>query len=322
MLRYLSRLKVQTQLSVVDRSFAQIYSGQKKIERKKVNYKDDNKLVQSSSYYLESDRHEMFQRNSSLVYQFDDETRNITTWDYTKPEQDYSWNQATANYDNDELIQAFESLLKHCTSNNISLSDPQFNTFIDDFTERLQIFTLNELIRVLQSFTRFPLDKHRVRQRNYIELFHALDQACTIQSQDLLPEQLLFISSIWLSMPMAKRTYFTQLVGRLFNRYLKTMTAPQMAQALFYINCMQQKIIDIRAFENIFEERINDLTIEEFSTVLWTFIRLDTKLEKQELRDRFFEYLEKQDLTRLSDPMLSKILIVNSFLRIQSMQNY
>lgn len=315
MLRHLSRLHVQTQLFIVNkRSLAKVFSGQKKLLPKRTGYKEvENQQNGLTSYFLESGRHEMFRKHSSHLYQFDDETRNITTWNCSKPEQDYAWDQSTANYDNDELIYAFENVLNHCTGNDLLLSDSKFNSFIDDFCERVQNFSLNELLRVLQIFARLPMDRLRVRQRNYIELFQALDQACTIKSQDLLPEQLLFISSIWLKIPMAKRAYFSQLVGRLFNRYMKNMTAPQMAQALFYINCMSQEIIDIRAFENIFEEKMDYLTIEEFSTVLWTFIRLETKLEKQELRNKFFDYLEKQDLSRLSDSMLAKVLVVNIY---------
>lgn len=313
MLRLLSRINVRTQLNNnVNRRLVQIFSGQRKIERKRPLYKDLDGHNDITKFFVESDRHQVFQKDSNHIYQFDDETRNITKWNHTKLDPNCAWNKSTADYEDEEMIHAFENLLNYCTTNEISLSDTQFDSFIDEFTERLQNFTLNDVIRVLQIFARHTNNKHQIKQRNFMELFQALDQVCTILSVDLLPDQLLFIQSIWLKIPLAKQTYFAQLASRLFNRYIKTMTAPQMAQAMFYMNCMSQQIIDIRAFENVFEEKMDDLTLEEFSAVLWTFIRLETKLEKEELRNKFFNYLQKEDLSQLSDSMLTKVLVVNT----------
>lgn len=278
------------------------------IPDKKLKQRD---ILKGVCYYTDSDRYKTFQRNTKLVYQFDGETKNLTTWPIENVKGEIEWNQSTANYSNVELISALECLLNHCIANNILLSEPQFDQFIDGFTGRLEGFSINEIIHALQIFTRFITDGNELRQRNYIELFQALDQACTIRSVDLLPKQLLFISSIWLVLPSSKRTFFTQLVCRLFEQYMKNMTPSQVGQALFYINHMKRPIEDIRKFENIFEKVIDDMTLEEFVTVLTTFTRLDTRIEKQELIDKYFEYLGKQDLNRLSDPDLSIVLAVN-----------
>lgn len=271
--------------------------------------------VNSNSMQLFSnpDRYKMFQKGSSSVYEFDDETRNVVLWQSPKWAQQTSasWDQPADNCSNDELIFAFENLLSHATAHDIPLSDPRFNEFIDNFTQRLEEFSLNQTIRALQHFLRHPMDRESIRQPNYIELFQAFDQSCTIKSQDLLPQQLLFISSMWVNVPYARKTYIVQLIGRLFNRYMKTFDAPQMTQALFFANAMSQDIDDIRALENVLERNINDLTIEELSSVLWTFGRLETKIEKQELKHKFFAYLEKQDFSRLCDRHLATVLIVS-----------
>lgn len=263
------------------------------------------------NYFLNSGRHSMFRKESTVVYQFDDETRNLTRWESPNSEKTVEWDQPLKNYNNEKLICAFENCLNYSLKNNIPLSDAQFDEFVDVFTKRLQKFSVNEMIRALQIFARYPFDRLQLRERNYIDLFYAFDQASTIQSEDLLPDQLLFISSIWMAIPSSKKAWISILMARLFNRYMKTMSAPEMAQALYYINCMTQPIEDIRALENVFEKTIDDLTLEEFSTVLWTFIRLDTKIEKQELRNKFFNYLEKQDLSQLCESQLAKVLIVN-----------
>lgn len=316
MLRFLTRLHLQTHRT--ERSLVQFYSEQftpKNLQTKPrpKPYMDSEKQWKSLMKYFKTspDRHKMFQKDSKIVYQFDDETKGLAMYDCMHFGPTVDWNQPTTNVNNNELICAFDSLLYYCNTNNIPLSDEQFDEFIDNFIQRLQDFTLNEVMQVLQSFARYPLDRHEIRQRNWIELFQAIDQACTIRAADALPQQLLFISSIWLDIPFAKRSWCTILVARLLNRYLKTMSAAEMAQALFFINCIAQPITDIRAFENIFEEKIDNLTLEEFATVLWTFIRLETKVEKQELKEKFFNYLEKHDFSQLADPYLAKILIVS-----------
>lgn len=301
----------------LDRSLVQVCSVQFSTRNVQGNQlqvcKEGEKQWQSLlKYFKTSDRHKHFLKDSKVLYQFDDETKNLIRYECVQfGSHQIDWTQTTANLNNSELICAFDSLLNCCQSNEISLSEERFDGFIDDFIKRLPNFSLNELIQVVQSFVRYPLDRHLIRQRNWIELFQALDQACTIQAADLLPEQLLFVSSIWLDIPLAKRTWFTVLASRLLNRHLKGMSAPEIAQALFFINCMSQPLKDIRAFENIFEENIDHLTLEEFASVLWTFIRLETKVEKQELKHKFFNYLEQQDFSRLNDPYLAKILVVS-----------
>lgn len=310
MFSFLSRLSVQRPLQlqfVVWRPIVQNYCTCNGVDHVKP-------MLQ---LFSNSDRYKIFQKNTNSVYEFDNETRNIVAWQSSIPQDAciaHAWDQPTNTCNNDELIFAFENCLNFATTNHISLSDSRFNEFVDNFIERLESFTLNQTIRALQAFVRHPIESRDViRQSNYIELLQAFDQACTIKSPDLLPEQLLFISSIWSNIPFAQKTYIVQLICRLFNRYMKTFNAPQMTQALYFANFMGQSIDDIRALENVLERNIDDLSIEEFSIVLWTFARLETKIEKQELKLKLFAYLEKQDLSQLSDRHLGTILIVIIF---------
>lgn len=260
------------------------------------------------------DRYKMFQKNTGIVYEFHDETRNIVNWQSPKQSQERcSWDQPTNTYSNDELISAFENLLHFSAVNNVSLSDPRFNEFVDQFTQRLQHFSLNQTVRALQYFVRHPMDHDLIRHPNYIELLQAFDQVCTIKSHDLQPDQLLFVSSIWINIPYARKTYMTQSICRVFNRFMKTFNAQQMTQALYFVNNMGHGIEDVRALENVLEKNIDDLTIEEFSSVLLTFGRLETQIQKPELKQKFFAYLEKHDLNQLSDRNLATVLIVNAY---------
>lgn len=315
MLRVLSRLHVQRHELI--RPVVQFYSGNfqssslQTKNAKNPNNGNDKQWPSLNRYFETSDRHKSFRKDPTILYQFDEETKAVVQYDDVQAHKDIDWNQSTANFNNTELINAFDALLNHCRTNNVQLSDEQFDEFVDGFVQRLPDFNVNELIRALQIFVRNPLDRNQLRQRNWIEVFQAFDQACCIKTDGLLPEQLVFMSSIWLDIDSAKRSWFPLLLSRHLNRYLRTMSAPDLALALFYMNSKALPINDIRAFENIFEEKIEDLTLEEFAVVVWTFIRLETKLEKQELRNKFFDYLEKQDFHRLPDAYLSKILIVS-----------
>lgn len=303
MVTLLTRLYVKRQLKTVIRCPI--------IQKYSTFYEAEHVKPSVLLLFKNCDRYNVFQKSTNSLYEFDNETRNIVTWQSPKFQQTCTWDQPTDSHSDDELIFAFDNLLKFSIANHIPLSDSRFNEFVDDFTQRLQDFSLNQTIRALQNFVRHPMERDLIQHPNCIELLQAFDQACTIKSQDLLPEQLLFISSIWINIPFAKKTYTVKLLCRLFNRYMKTFNAPQMTQALYFINFMREEIEDIRALENVLEKNISDLSIEEFSSILWTFVRFGTKIEKQELKLKFFAYLEAQDLSRLSDRSLATVLTVN-----------
>lgn len=305
MLRIISKLNVR--VCLVNQRLAQFCTVNNVHSYELDEEKPWNRLF---NYFRECGRHKMFQRTSQFIYQFDDETRNLTHFPSVK--RNIEWNEQTNSYNNDKLICAFEDMLNYSQENNIPLVDTQFDQFIDDFCKRMEQFTLNEVIRALQIFAKYPWNGSNIRQRNGIELYYAFDQACSIRSSDLLTQQLLFLSSIWLSIPHSKQTQFANLVQRILQRYMRTMSGPELAQSFLYINCWRKYIEDIRAFENIFENVLDDMTIEEVTTILWTFVRKDTKLEKQELRNKFIDYLSKQNLNQLNDSELSKILTVSN----------
>lgn len=266
-----------------------------------------------SKYFMESKQYNMFRSNSVMIHQFDDETRNLTTWKKPESTTNIEWSQLPATYSNCNLIDAFEKVINYSIDNGISLSDESFDYFIDEFLRRMPDFTLNETLRALQMFARIPMRTEILKQRNYIELYMAFDQQCTILAANMFPEQLLYVCSVWQVMLSAKKTKFARVAHFFIQRYMKTMNAKQLTQAIFFMNCMNQPVDDIRALENLLENLLDDMTIEEVSIVSWCFYRLDCRLEKVELREKYFDYLVKQDLSQMDDIYLMKTILVTIF---------
>lgn len=256
--------------------------------------------------------YKIFNKNSVILHQFDDETHNLVAWEKPKSAISLQWNKLPPTYTNDELIEAFADLINYSVSNNINLSDPMFDYFIGEFTETLLEFTTNEIIRAIQIFARAPLEKTWILQRNYIELYMAFDQAITIKAVNMLPEQVIFLSSIWKCMPLAKKTYLSLLLTHLLNRYFRNMDAQQLSQALHFINILNKPIEDIPALENIIETRMDAMSLQELATVVWTFNRIETKIQKTALKTKIYNHLEKQDLSQLDYKFLVQILNVIS----------
>lgn len=270
-----------------------------------------------SGYFMNSDRYKTFRKNSVLLHQFDDETQNITVWNKASSKNVILWNNLSEDYPNDDLIQAFENMIEYSVSSGINLSDPMYDCFVDEFIKKLNQFKLNEVVRAFQMFARAPLEKDMIRQRNYIDLYMAFDQTSTINSIDLRPNQILFLSSIWRHIPLARKSYFSYLSERLLNRYLKKLSAPQICESLFYLNCLSKQVENIRAFENIFENTMNDMNLEELSVVLWTFRQIGTKVQKSELRSKLYTFLENQNFDHLEESFLLRIVNVMYFIIIK-----
>lgn len=267
-----------------------------------------------SDYFMNSDRYKTFRKNSVLLHQFDDETQNITVWTKASSKNDILWNNLSEDYSNDDLIEAFGNMIEFSVVSGINLSDPMYDCFVDEFINKLNQFKLNEVVRAFQMFARAPLEKDMIRQRNYIDLYMAFDQTSTINSIDLRPNQIIFLSSIWRHIPLARKSYFSHLSERLLNRYLQKLSAPQICESVFYLSCLNKQVENIRAFENIFENTMNDMNLEELSVVLWTFRRIGTKVQKSELRSKLYTFLENQNFDRLEESFLLRIVDVMYFI--------
>lgn len=262
-------------------------------------------------YFIENEQYKIFRKTSEVLYEFSSEPRSVVQWEHIKPKRIIQWNHLPADCSNEDVIVAFDDFLNYSIEINRPLSDEMFDDFVDIVACRLQTLSSNQLIKLLQIFAlKGSLTNEKIRQRNYIELFMAFDNACTVKANDMIPEELLFMSSVWLTIPYAKKSFYTVLVCRLFNRYARNMNAKQLSQAIFYINCMNRPIDDIRAFENIITNVVMEVSPQELSMLLWTFYRLETKVEKPQLKAKIFEYIENNNLSDLNDEFLTRILMV------------
>lgn len=264
----------------------------------------------ASKYFHENPKYTIYNKTDQNLYEFDAETRALTPSNNLASIKSIPWTNLPVDCTNADLISALKSVCDYCIETNTSFSSEQFDSFTDALAKRLPTFTSNETICALQIFARIPSVWRPFETRNFAEIIIGLDSACCINAAKWNIEQVLFAGSIWCRMPMAKKTFYARFLGRHFNKYAKLMTHEQVAQAMCYLNTLKRPMDDIRKFENIFDEHIEAMAPLELAIVCRCFMRMDTTLEKPELRKKLMTYLLERDLSELDDMLLSNILFV------------
>lgn len=267
------------------------------------------------SALLQSGRYEIFLPDSPCLYQFDDETRRLVKYERLESSKITDWqNLPDGEINATNLIDAFEKMLKYSKSNGVSLTDEQFDQFVDRFTAYMTNFNGNELLRALQLFAKAELTKELVVQRNYVELHRAFDRQSTIQIAEMHVDQFMYLCSIWLEIPFYAKTYFTVCVSRLFNRRFKTMKPTQLPMAAYYLSRLQRPVDEVRELENHFNNAFDEMQIEDLAMMAWAFGKNESKLENVELRDRIFKHLAQYDISKVEGSVLIKITPVNNIM--------
>lgn len=264
-------------------------------------------------YLLQNKRYKMFnKKDRNRLYEFDNDSRLvIKTLQGAPVNQMCLWQELPEECSNEQLIKAFANLLCHCKETDTELTSEKFDDFIDRFVARIPSFTLNELIHALQLFAKHLVPTDFKGKRNVTELFTAFDEVCTIKSAEWSLDQILFICGIWQAIPRGKKSYFVQLCGRKVNRTAKTMSAEQLTQGMFLLNCLKQPIEDIRNFEPTFESKLESMSLEDIAVISGNFKRLDASLQSPELLKKYCEIVTAADLTQMNEKLLSNIIWVN-----------
>lgn len=261
-------------------------------------------------YFNKSPRYTVFNPTEENLLEFDAETRELTPSNILTNAKSISWKDSPVDASNADLILTLKNVCEHCRETNTSLCSEEFDAFVDAISTRMPKFTSNEALCALQIFSRIPFVQRPFACRNFAEIMIGLDQATTINATEWDIKQLLYVGSVWCTIPMAKNTFYARYLGRHFNKYAKYMTVEQMAQAMCYLNTLKRPIDDIRKFENVFDQNIDKMTMQELAIVCRNFMRFDNSLEKPALRKRFFEKVLEGDLDELIDSMLANVLFV------------
>lgn len=260
-----------------------------------------------------SSKHLTFRPQENRLYQFDNESKSITDSDVLKAAQPISWREITPQSTSAEILMGLRNLQEYCTSTKTELTSEQFDGFVDIFVSRAKDFNVNELLCALQIFVRFPMNLFLVKQRNFAEIIIALDEETTKKAIWMTLEQLIFLCGIWAEIPKSK-TFFPKFAARQFNTYNKVMTSQQLTQAILFLNYFKRPIEDIRFFENVFENQLNNLDLKEISIIFSLFMRVNKHIAKPELRSKLLKKLSHQDdkeYNELEDFALVSILWVS-----------
>lgn len=260
--------------------------------------------------YLATNKHYLvFRKDSKLLHQFDAEAVYTKQWPYSQSCND--WEKSRDFDNNDELLDAFHSVINHSISSGISLSDERYDRFIDVFISRLENLNANELLASLQIFNKLPLSRTLVKERNYIELYTAFDQYTSLQCHQLTTDQAMFLLSIWIQIPHVDKSYFAKCALNLFSKRIRSMNIHRLLQYLYYNSCLFEHIPYMDAVEKHLAQNMDNMTVEEMAIVAWAFIQQDARLEQHKLVANCLQFFAKNDLTQLDRVYLHKVLPVS-----------
>lgn len=227
---------------------------------------------------------------------------------------DLQWLNDANPSSHQKLIDKLNCLSNYCHEHKVSITSTEFDVFIDILTNRMHDFNENEVIATLQIFAGMPNDNMKLGERNFHELWQAIDESCARSSMEWDTDQRLAICSIWSIIPMARKSKFTQMVCNKFKQDLDVLSGKQMAAAVRFMNDTAQFIVDYRVFERSFNRVLDDLTIIDIGRMCYVFSRDNFRIHKSELIHRILSRLVGENIDAIADNALKKILQVCFFL--------
>lgn len=265
-------------------------------------------FIKEYDYFHTNKKYPTFEKHDSRFFSFHDKDiiwvpDKVSTFKMNN-------NNRSGQAEHINLINKFHETLKQLEANNTSITSPELNDFIDEFTDKLQKFGPNELLTALQIFARFHWEDFTHQTPNFVELFMAFDQMCAKNAVHWDFDQLLLVCDLWTIIPTAQRSMFITIAVNTFNRRLKYLTTPQLIQAIHYMNILDRRILEIRGFELKFLQIVDTLTLEELSIVCKLFSKVGS-IQNTELTEKILKFLLENNITGLDDKFLVGIIKVS-----------
>lgn len=226
---------------------------------------------------------------------------------------DLSWLNAPTNT-NQECIQKFIHLANHLRKNaTASITSNEYDSFIDQLTAHLSQFNENEVIAVLQIFSRipFPIDQMKLGTRNVRELFMALDDNSARCAMDWDTDKRLAVCAIWSVIPLAKKSIFIKMVLNKFQCDMDLLSAKQFLAALFFINSFNHFIDCLAGFQRNVNRLIDEMTLEDIGLICHTFNRAKFRIHNSQLIDNILRRFVEGNVDEVNDISLNQLVKVS-----------
>lgn len=229
-------------------------------------------------------------------------------------ELDIDWLNS-AECTNEELIERLLFVGNYCLHKNVLLTSTTFDTVVDNFCQKLPNFNENEIIASLQVFAKMPISEFTLNDRNFTELFMALDDHCGFCIRNWNCDQLLTIWDIWVTIPHMKASKFIKTVGRRFLQFTHGMTPQQYVQCMDNLAKLRRFVDEKTPFMKHFEQKIDELSAEEVGIVCGVLDLNDSgRLTKLDLVENIMNKIIAEDnLDAVSNKSLYNSLSVMTF---------
>lgn len=252
-----------------------------------------------------NEHHYRFNIEAKAIVQFDDVPLHP---DYeipplNGPELNAKWlNDPSCS--NKELIERLIFVSNYCKENEQEITSTEFDAFVDNFTARLANFTENELLAALQVFSRMPQpDKkgYTLNDRNFAELWMALDDSCGHWSQrypiDQLMHKLLLFCDIWKEISLRRQSKFAQAACRKIFKRAKMLGPAQYVQGILFTLKIgkylytENKTLFIKDLDRL----LDDLSVNDMGILCGSLAKENSfRLTKTDLIHRIIAKVEQE----------------------------
>lgn len=250
-----------------------------------------------------------YDKTAGAILQFETSPLIGTDRFDVKAQSSLEWLNDCSQSTHQELIERLNCLSNYCHAANVPITSTEFDSFVDIFTKRLLDFNENEVIASLQIFARMPIDKMKLGERNFHELWAAIDDNCARSAMEWDVGKRLAVCPIWSGVPVARKGKFAQMICNKFKQDLNDLSAKEMVAAVIFMNNTAQ-FIDNRAFEKNFNRVLDDLTVDDIGLLCCVFNRENYSIHQSELIERLLSRVLAENIDDMPDRALRQILKV------------
>ncbi|CAH2268139.1 jg8149 [Pararge aegeria aegeria] len=189
-----------------------------------------------------------------------------------------NWLKANAH----KIFHDLSALGKYCSENNICISNEQFDDFIDNLTDSINLATDEELKSLFYGLTKWP-ETDSIRTRNYIEVWAALDDECIKRMNKWTYDQMLSFFSLFYMLNVAKVSDYSYKCLQKLASKAHQLTKNQIVKTLFFIGITRKSPKNIHNLEVQIEEHFPEFSIDELAIISMGLFKSKTPIRNLSL---------------------------------------
>ncbi|XP_023307598.2 FAST kinase domain-containing protein 5, mitochondrial [Lucilia cuprina] len=189
-----------------------------------------------------------------------------------------------------QLFDSFKFLCCYCQQSNTLISQPQFNSFVSLYCDKIHLLSDEQLKDSLRLLAVLPPEQS-VRSANFVELWNTLDIECCRRIEIWKTDDLLLVCDAWYKLNLARICEFVWEALRKLGRKVLKMPPNQLVQTMFLCNIMRRSVFDMFDFEVNLAKCANEMSMAELGVMSMGFFKTQTPIRNQELLKYMYQRL-------------------------------